>query len=65
MSLKKAALAGLIYAVLMCVWYVYGRDGDPDQIWLRFAAYFSIFTLGFWFLYNLLFGHFSKRDRDS
>ena len=46
-------MAGLIYAVLMSAWRYYDGYRDLDDLAIRFAIYFSIFTLGFWALYNL------------
>ncbi len=54
LSLRRAALAGLIYAVLMSAWRYYDGYRDLDDLEIRFAIYFSIFTLGFWWLYNLV-----------
>ncbi|WP_145916763.1 hypothetical protein [Erythrobacter sp. QSSC1-22B] len=60
-SLQRAAISGLLFAVVMCTWR-YFDDGDSfDQLAIRFAIYFSAFTLGFWLLYNLV----TKRRADS
>ncbi len=54
LSLRRAAAAGLVYAALMCAWRYYDEGGSFDDFAIRFAIYFSVFTLGFWALYNFV-----------
>lgn len=54
LTLRQAAAAGLLFALGMSTWRYFGDGGSFDQMAIRFAIYFSVFTLGFWSLYNLL-----------
>jgi|TARA_B100000029_G_scaffold388300_1_gene384432 hypothetical protein len=54
LSWSRAALAGVLYAVLMCGWVWYDRTPSFDELVIRFAVYFLAFTFGLRFLVNLL-----------
>jgi hypothetical protein len=53
-TLHTAALAGFFYAVLMCGWVYFDKGTGLNGLSIRFAAYFAVFTLGFYFLYNFV-----------
>ncbi len=59
-SLPIAALAGFIYAVIMSAWVYFDRGLGFDELSIRFAAYFTVFTLGFYVLYNLAIKYLGK-----
>ncbi len=61
MTVRRAAAAGLLFALGMSAWRYLDDGGSFDQIAIRFAIYFSVFTLGFWTLYNLLTKRRAKR----
>lgn len=61
LTLRRAAAAGLLFAVGMCIWRYFDDGGSFDQMAIRFAIYFSVFTLGFWALYNFLTSRRVKR----
>lgn len=52
MSWSRAAVAGLLFAILMCGWVWFDRSPGFDQLAIRFAVYFVTFTAGFRLLYN-------------
>ena len=54
MSWSRAALGGLLYAILMCGWVWYDRAPGFDELAIRFAVYFLAFTAGLRVLYNLI-----------
>lgn len=64
-SLLTAALAGFIYATVMCLWVYFDRGLSVDQLLIRFAAYFSVFTLGFYSLYNFVVGQLADRNGEK
>ncbi len=61
-SFPKAAFAGLLYAILMCSWVYFDRGLNFDQLAIRFAAYFGIFAVGFYLLYNFMAKRTGKSD---
>ncbi|WP_271077393.1 hypothetical protein [Aurantiacibacter sp. MUD61] len=63
LSLRRAALAGVIYAVVMCIWRYVSSDDTLDELSVKFAVYFVFFTTGFWILYNL-FATWKSRGED-
>lgn len=62
MSWSRAALAGLIFGILMCAWVYIDRGAGFDELAMRFAAYFVCFTVGFRFLFNLVTKQVSADD---
>jgi hypothetical protein len=64
-SFSRAAFAGIIYAIVMCLWVHFDRGLDLDSLAFRFATYFSIFTIGFYFLYNFIAKRSNKNADDS
>ena len=62
MSLKRASIAGLLYAVVMCTWRAFTSDDSMDSLMIKFAVYFGVFTTGFWILYNLFATWKANRD---
>lgn len=65
MSFSRAAFAGLIYAIVMCLWVHFDRGLDFDSLAFRFATYFGTFTVGFYFLYNFIAKRSAKNSDDS
>ncbi|QZD87702.1 hypothetical protein [Qipengyuania psychrotolerans] len=56
MSWTRAAIAGLLFAFLMCGWAWFDRNPGFDELAIRFSVYFLAFTVGFRFLYNMATG---------
>jgi apolipoprotein N-acyltransferase len=54
MSKSFAALVGLIFATLMATWIYLSRDASFDEVMVRFAVYFPVFTIGFYLIVNFL-----------
>jgi len=59
-SAQRAGLAGFLYGALMCAWTYYDHGASLDQLAIRFAIYFTLFSVGFYFLYNFI----AKRAAD-
>lgn len=53
-SWSQAAVSGLLFALISCTWRYLSDGADFDELAIRFAAYFLAFTVGFYFLYNLV-----------
>ncbi len=51
---RRASVAGLLYAMIMCAWVYYDRGLGFDALSVRFAIYFVVFTVGFRLLYNFV-----------
>ncbi|APE29208.1 hypothetical protein [Aurantiacibacter gangjinensis] len=62
LSLRNAALVGFIFASAMCVWRFFTSDDTTDEVLIRFAVYFAMFTTGFWIIVNLIA---TKRSGDK
>ncbi len=62
MTLSRASLAGVLFALMMCTWVYIDRGPGFDELAIRFAAYFVAFTLGFWALYNFVLRKESSKD---
>ena len=54
MSWTRAAVAGLLFAILMCGWVWYDRAPGFDELALRFAVYFLAFTTCFRLIVTML-----------
>ena len=52
-----ASVAGLLYALLMCTWKRIDEGTGFDELAIRFAIYFVVFTVGWRLLLNLWFKH--------
>ena len=49
---RNASIAGLVFAVGMCLWVGLTRDVGLDHLAIRFAIYFTTFTTGYYYLTN-------------
>ena len=57
MGWHTASAAGLLYALLMCAWKRIDEGTGFDELAIRFAIYFVVFTVGFRLLINLWLKH--------
>ena len=57
MGWHTASVAGLLYALLMCTWKRSDEGTGFDELAIRFAIYFVVFTVGFRLLINLWLKH--------
>jgi len=53
-SWRQAAVSGLIFAVLTCAWTYFRHSPDFDELAIRFAFSFTVFTVGYRYLMNLI-----------
>ena len=62
LSFSRAALGGFLYGAVMCAWIYYDRGAGFDELAIRFAVYFTAFTLGLWWLYNFIAKRSNSND---
>lgn len=62
MTIRRAAVAGLLFAVFMCLWVWFDRSPGFDDLAIRFAIYFTVFTSGYYILTNFLGARRQRRD---